>query len=109
MSERPPITPLRRDFTVRFHEPAQLERLKQATLDILDRVGVRVDSQRALDLLTAHGARVERSTRIVTFPADMVLAAMSRGGRGGLRGAPPHRARPAPPRPPPRGGNKRGG
>ena len=40
--QRPPIEPLKRAFTLRFHSPAQLDRIKQATLDILETVGVQV-------------------------------------------------------------------
>jgi len=80
-SERAPLTPLQRDFTVRFHSAEQLERLKQATLDILERVGVRVDSPRALDVLAGHGAHVERATNLVTLPPDLVAQAMARAPR----------------------------
>jgi trimethylamine--corrinoid protein Co-methyltransferase len=81
MSERPPIAPLKRDFTVRFHSPEQLDRLKQATLDILETVGVRVGSPKARALLVEHGARVVGDTEVVTLPPDLVLSAMARAPR----------------------------
>jgi hypothetical protein len=38
--ERPPIEPLRSAFATTYHSAAELDRLKQATLDTLDAVGV---------------------------------------------------------------------
>ena len=66
---------------MRYHTPAQLDRLKQATLDILETVGVKFPSQRALDILAAHGCRVDAARQVVTFPPDVVLAAMARAPR----------------------------
>jgi len=64
-----------------YHTPAQLDRLKQATLDILETVGVRFPSQKALDILAAHGCHVDAERQVVTFPPDVVLAAMARAPR----------------------------
>ena len=66
---------------MRYHTTAQLDRLKQATLDILETVGVKFPSQRALDILAAQGCRVDRERQVVTFPADVVLAAMASAPR----------------------------
>jgi trimethylamine--corrinoid protein Co-methyltransferase len=79
--QRPPLEPLKRAFTMRYHTPAQLDRLKQATLDILETVGVKFLSQKALDMLAAHGCRVDRERQVVTFPPDVVLAAMASAPR----------------------------
>ncbi len=38
--ERPPIEPLRPAVATTYHSAAELDRLKQATLDILDTAGV---------------------------------------------------------------------
>jgi trimethylamine--corrinoid protein Co-methyltransferase len=78
---RPPIAPLRRDFTLTWHTSAQLDRLKQASLDILESVGVRFPSATALDILAGHGCGVDRDSQVVTFPPDLVLAAMARAPR----------------------------
>ena len=85
--ERQPVEPLRPDFTCAFHTTAQLDRLKQATLDVLERVGVRFPSDKALRLLAEHGALVDPETRIAKFPADLVLAAMSKAPRTFTLGA----------------------
>jgi trimethylamine--corrinoid protein Co-methyltransferase len=78
---RPPIEPLKRAFTLRFHTPAQLDRIKQATLDILETVGVKFPSAKALAILVEHGCPVDRERQVVTFPPDIVLAAMAKAPR----------------------------
>ncbi len=79
--ERPPIEPIEPAFSVRYHSPAQLDRLQQATLDILETVGVRFQSARALDLLAEAGATVDRGAEVAKLPPDLVLAAMARAPR----------------------------
>jgi trimethylamine--corrinoid protein Co-methyltransferase len=81
MSERPAITPLVRAFKQSYHSPAQLDRLKQATLDILSTVGVRVQSQKALSILAENGARVDFAAQLAKLPEELVLAAMARAPR----------------------------
>ena len=49
--ERPPIAPIEPAFKQQYHSVEQLDRLKQATLDILETVGVRFQSPKALELL----------------------------------------------------------
>ena len=53
---RPPIEPIEPAFAFTYHSAEQLDRLKQATLDILETVGVRFQSAKALDLLAEAGA-----------------------------------------------------
>ena len=84
---RLPVEPLKPAFRGAYHTPAQLDRLKQATLDILEHVGVRFQSDKALDLLAEHGARVERATQIVKFPPEVVLGAMAKAPRRFALGA----------------------
>jgi trimethylamine--corrinoid protein Co-methyltransferase len=85
--ERPPIEPLRPAFSPAHHSAAQLDRLKQATLDILETVGVKVQSEKALDLLAEHGVRVDRAAQIAKFPPEIVLAAMAQAPRRFTLGA----------------------
>jgi len=80
-TERPPIQPLKRDFTVCYHTAEQLDRIKQATLDILETVGVKFPSERALDILAVHGCNVDRESQIVKFPPQLVLDAMAKAPR----------------------------
>lgn len=76
-SGRPPIKPLENAHRVRFHSDEELDRLREATLHVLERVGVTFPSARALDLLSAHGARVDARTQVVRFPPDLVLRALA--------------------------------
>ena len=79
--DRPPIQPLVRAFRQQYHDAAQLDRIKQATLDILETVGVKVESERALGLLEAAGAAVDRGTQIAKLPPDLVLREHARAPR----------------------------
>jgi trimethylamine--corrinoid protein Co-methyltransferase len=75
--ERPPIEPLRPAFKARFATDEQLDDLQEATLRVLDEVGVRFPSPKALAVFSDHGARVDYSTQVVRLPPDLVLKAMS--------------------------------
>jgi trimethylamine--corrinoid protein Co-methyltransferase len=79
--ERPAIAPLRPAFRQTYHSAEELDRLKQATLDILESVGVQFQSDKALGLLAENGVRVDKATQVARFPADVVLEAMSRAPR----------------------------
>ncbi len=85
--DRPPIEPLEPAFTFTYHSHEQLDRLKQATLDILETVGVQFQSDKALDILAEHGARVDRRTQVATFSPELVLAAMAKAPRRFALGA----------------------
>ncbi len=61
--------------------PAAIRRIHEATLEVIEKVGVRFPSEQALDIWAAHGATVDRATSIVKVPADIIEAA--------LRTAPP--------------------
>lgn len=85
--QRPPITPIEPAFRQRYHSPEQLDRLKQATLDILEDVGVRFQSAKALGILEEAGARVDRAAGVARLQPDLVLAAMARAPRRFALGA----------------------
>ena len=70
--QKAPITPLRSDFAVRFHDEAQIAPLREATLALLERTGVKYQSDKALDLLQKAGARVERESQLVRLPRQLV-------------------------------------
>jgi trimethylamine--corrinoid protein Co-methyltransferase len=53
-------------------KPEALEKIHQASLQILERTGVWVGHDEALDSLERTAARVDRATKIVRFPAAMV-------------------------------------
>lgn len=58
-----------------------VERIHAATLEVIERVGVRFPSRRALETWQAHGARVDEESMIVRAPARLIEEA--------LRQAPP--------------------
>jgi trimethylamine--corrinoid protein Co-methyltransferase len=58
-----------------------MEMLKGKTLRILDEIGVHVPSSKALDILAAHGARVDFEKQIVHIPPQLVDKAMSSAPR----------------------------
>jgi trimethylamine---corrinoid protein Co-methyltransferase len=59
---------------------ARLEALKEASLRILDEVGVHVPSERARTILADHGA-VVRADGVVRIPPDVVLRALASAPR----------------------------
>jgi trimethylamine--corrinoid protein Co-methyltransferase len=75
--ERHRIEPITTSRQLRFLEDAQLDTLREATLDILENVGVRFDSAKALAIFAEHGASVDHSSQIVKIPRDLVLKAMA--------------------------------
>ena len=85
--DRPPIEPIEPAFKGQYHSAEQLDRLKQATLDILETVGVRFQSPKALDLLAQAGAGVDRATEVAKLPPDLVLEAMATAPRRFALGA----------------------
>lgn len=85
--ERQPVEPLRPAFRHAYHSRQQLERLREATLDVLERVGVRFPSDKALRVLGEHGVLVDADTKIARFPPELVLEAMSTAPRTFMLGA----------------------
>ena len=85
--QRPPLEPLRPAYRIQYLSDEQLDQLQEATLDILENVGVKFPSEKALAVLDGHGARVDRATQIVKFPRDLVFKAMKTVPRYFLMGA----------------------
>ena len=56
---------------------ARSARSHEATLDVIESVGVKFHSQRALDILEAGGALVDRESTVAKIPAAVVEKAMS--------------------------------
>lgn len=53
-----------------------LARLHTATLEVIERTGVRFPSPKALDIWEAHGAKVDRNTQIVKVPGHIIEGAL---------------------------------
>ncbi len=75
--ERPAIEPIRTAYRLQFLSQEQLDQLQEATLQILEEVGVKFPSEKALALFADHGAQVDHETQIVKLPRDLVRRAMA--------------------------------
>jgi len=53
-----------------------VRQIHEATLDVIESVGIKFHSQRALDILAANGATVDRETTVARIPADLVQRAL---------------------------------
>lgn len=80
-TERPPIEPIRTQFKVQFLSNDQLDRMQEATLQVLENTGVQFLSEKALTVFEEHGASVDRDTQIVKIPRDLVKKAISTAPR----------------------------
>ncbi len=56
--------------------PADVQQLHTATLEVIETVGVRFPSARALDIWQAHGATVDRQSMVVKAPGPLIEAAL---------------------------------
>ena len=86
-SETAPLEPIRASRRVRFLDDDQLDRLQDATLNVLETVGVRFPDRRSLEILGDHGAQVEAASQIVRFPRDLVRRAVAAAPRTFTMGA----------------------
>jgi len=57
-------------------DDAEVRQIHEATLDVIENVGVKYHSQKALDVLEAHGATVDRETTVAKIPAAVVESAL---------------------------------
>jgi trimethylamine--corrinoid protein Co-methyltransferase len=57
--------------------PAEVERIHAAALEVLAETGAMFHSSRALDVLEAHGATVDRQTTVARIPASAVEEALA--------------------------------
>jgi trimethylamine--corrinoid protein Co-methyltransferase len=80
-NETPELQPIVPSYRMRILSDEQLENLKSATLEILEKTGIHCPSEKALKIYAAHGARVDWDSQIVKFPPAVVLEAMSHAPR----------------------------
>jgi trimethylamine--corrinoid protein Co-methyltransferase len=73
----PDIMPIRSRFRFEVLSAEELEAIRSATLHILEHVGVRFPSERALRVFAEHGARVDLERQMVRLSPDLVMEAMS--------------------------------
>jgi trimethylamine--corrinoid protein Co-methyltransferase len=77
----PRIEPIEPKFHLDALTSKQLASIKSATLQIMEEVGVRFPSDRALHIFAEHGAQVNWESQVVRLPADMVLEALEKAPR----------------------------
>jgi trimethylamine--corrinoid protein Co-methyltransferase len=61
---------------LKFLSQAEIEEIHQRSLDVLQQVGCYMDHEKALDIFARHGALVNRTTKIVKIPRNMVEHAL---------------------------------
>jgi trimethylamine--corrinoid protein Co-methyltransferase len=72
------INPIAPRLTWDVLSATDLERIHEATLEILEEVGIRFPSGKALDALERNGCEVDRATQIAKLPPTIVLDAVAR-------------------------------
>ena len=72
------IEPIKSSLVLKVLNTEQLAQIKSATLHVLEKVGVRFPSDKALEKFAEHGAQVDRDTQVVKLPVEFVLEAMSK-------------------------------
>jgi trimethylamine--corrinoid protein Co-methyltransferase len=73
----PPLEPIRSAYRLRFLSDEQVNRLQEATLKILEDIGVCFPSGKALTIFAEHGATVDKNSKIVKLPRELVFKAMA--------------------------------
>jgi trimethylamine--corrinoid protein Co-methyltransferase len=58
-------------------DDGEIRQIHEATLDVIESVGVKFHSQNALDILEEHGATVDRETTVAKIPGAVVEKALS--------------------------------
>ncbi len=75
-AELKPLEPLKTPYRLQYLADEQLDQLQQATLEVMERTGVKFPSEKALKVLAEHGANVDFKRQVVRFRRDLVMAAM---------------------------------
>ncbi|MCK4978624.1 MAG: trimethylamine methyltransferase family protein, partial [Anaerolineales bacterium] len=70
------LAPIRPKVRLEVLDSQQLEEIRSATLHVLEHVGVRFPSEKALKIFSEHGAQVDTDSQVVKLPSDLVLEAM---------------------------------
>lgn len=86
-NERPSLEPIKTDYRMNFLTEDQLDGLQEATLQVLEEVGVQFPSLKALEIFADHGAQVDRDSQLVKIPRSLVEKAMSSVPRSFTMGA----------------------
>ncbi|MCX6065179.1 MAG: trimethylamine methyltransferase family protein, partial [Chloroflexi bacterium] len=77
-NELKPLEPIKTPYRFQYLTDQQLEQLQDATLNIMERTGVKFPSEKALKVLAEHGVRVDFERQIARFPRDVVMSYLSK-------------------------------
>ena len=75
------IIPIESELSLKVLDEVQLEEIKNATLYILEKVGVRFPSSKATNIFAENGARVDFETSIVRMAPEFVLETLKKAPR----------------------------
>jgi trimethylamine---corrinoid protein Co-methyltransferase len=75
------IDPIAPRLTWDVLSPSDLERIHESTLEIMEEVGIRFPSERALTILEEGGCGVDRAAQVVRFPRALVMDAIGKAPR----------------------------
>jgi len=65
-------------LSLNLFSPEDIQRLHEATLDVIETVGIRFPSLRAQEIWASHGAQVDAKTGIVKVPAHLIESALKK-------------------------------
>jgi len=83
----PLLEPIHPSYHLRILNDEQLDRFRSGTLEILEEVGIRCPSPKALQIYAENGAQVNFESQIVRLSPTVVLEAMARAPRYYIMGA----------------------
>ncbi len=72
---------VRPEMRVKILNDQDLEKIHQATLKVLEKVGVRFPSEKALKVFAEAGAKVDFKNRNVRIPSDLLMDALAKAPR----------------------------
>lgn len=87
VSGTPALQPIISQYRMEILKEGQRAEFRQATLEVLQEVGVHCPSRKALDIYAEHGGIVDFDSQIVRLPADVVLKYLSFAPRTYTMGA----------------------
>ena len=76
-ASRPALAPIKTEYRLNFLSEEQLDQFQEATLNVLENVGVQFPSERALEIFNQHGAKVDQDSQSVKIPRELVFKALA--------------------------------
>ncbi|MCF8068147.1 MAG: trimethylamine methyltransferase family protein [Desulfobacterales bacterium] len=88
-AEKASISPIRvkPDMRIKFLSDQDVEKIHQATMDVLEKTGVRFPSEKALKTFADAGADVDFEKQIVKIPPDLLMKTIARAPRSYTMGS----------------------